>query len=145
MSITLLKRALLCAIAAVIMLALAPAPAQAQIVVKNEDVSIKFGVLGQLWGDWTQDSTSGTQGYQQNLYVRRARLIMGGDIGKDISFFFETDDPNLGKTPVVVRPPEPLRPLSIHPRRSRVHFLWLRHRCCTRLLPRGAVVVGGGG
>jgi hypothetical protein len=99
MSITLLKRALLCAIAAVIAFALVSVPAKAQIVVKNEDVSIKFGVLGQLWGDWTQDSTSGVQGYQQNLYIRRARLIMGGDIGKDISFFFETDDPNLGKTP----------------------------------------------
>jgi hypothetical protein len=31
--------------------------------------------------------------------MRRLRLIMGGDIGKDISFFFETDDPKLGITP----------------------------------------------
>src|SRR5207248_10755478 len=99
MSITLLKRALLCAIAAVMMLALAPVPANAQLTLKNEDVTIKFGVMGQLWGNWTQDSTSGTQGYQQNLYIRRARLIVGGDIGKNISFFFETDSPNLGKTP----------------------------------------------
>ncbi|HWC95790.1 MAG TPA: porin [Candidatus Sulfopaludibacter sp.] len=73
-------------------------PAYAQIVVKNEDVTFKFGVQGQLWADWTQDS-SGAQGYQQNFYLRRARLIMSGDIGKDISFFFETDDPKLGITP----------------------------------------------
>jgi hypothetical protein len=88
--------ALLCVIGAI--LALVPAPASAQIVVKNEDVTFKFGVQGQLWGDWTQDAT-GSQGYQQNFYLRRARIIMGGDIGKDISFFVETDDPKLGITP----------------------------------------------
>jgi hypothetical protein len=85
-------------VAGAVLLALVPAPASAQIVVKNEDVSFKFGIQGQLWGDWTQDST-GTQGYQQNFYLRRARIIMGGDIGKDINFFVETDDPKLGITP----------------------------------------------
>ena len=79
-------------------LAVAAAPVSAQIIVKNEDVSFKFGVQGQLWGDWTQDA-SGSQGYQQNFYLRRARLIMSGDVGKDLSFFFETDDPKLGITP----------------------------------------------
>ena len=99
MSITLSKRELICAVTAIIMLVLASVPAKAQIVVKNEDVTFKFGILVQLWGDWTQDSTAGVQGYQQNLYIRRARLMMSGDIGKDISFFFDTDTPNLGKTP----------------------------------------------
>jgi hypothetical protein len=88
---------LLCVIGA-LLLALVPAPAKAQIVVKNEDVNFKFGIQGQLWGDWTQDAT-GTQGYQQNFYLRRARIIFGGDIGKDISFFVENDDPKLGITP----------------------------------------------
>ncbi len=73
-------------------------PSTAQIVVKNNDVSMKFGVLGQMWGDWTQDS-SGAQNYQQNFFLRRLRLIMAGDIGSQISFFFETDDPKLGITP----------------------------------------------
>ena len=73
-------------------------PASAQIVVKNEDVTFKFGFQGQVWADWTQDS-SGTQGYQQNFYLRRVRLIVGGDIGKDIDFFVETDDPRLGINP----------------------------------------------
>lgn len=88
---------LLCAAGATILTYLS-APAGAQVVLSNEDVSFKFGVQGQLWGDWTQDS-SGSQGYQQNYYLRRARLIMGGDLGKEISFFFETDDPKLGLTP----------------------------------------------
>jgi hypothetical protein len=97
MSHTRFSVTLLCVVSALTP-ALLPAPAAAQIVVKNEDVTFKFGVQGQLWADWTQDST-GTQGYQQNYYLRRARIIMGGDIGKDISFFVETDDPKLGITP----------------------------------------------
>ncbi len=97
MSNTRIFPALSCVIAALLP-ALVPMPASAQIVVKNEDVTFRFGVQGQLWADWTQDST-GSQGYQQNFYLRRARLIFGGDIGKDISFFVETDDPKLGITP----------------------------------------------
>ena len=73
--------------------------ASAQLAIHNGDVTVKFGVLGQFWGDWTQDSTAGTQGYQQNLYLRRARFIMGGDIGDNVSFFLETDDPKLGLNP----------------------------------------------
>ena len=72
--------------------------AAAQIVVKSDDTTFKFGFQGQLWADCTQDPT-GAQGYQQNIYLRRARIIMGGDIGKDLSFFVETDDPKLGLTP----------------------------------------------
>ena len=93
-----IQRTLVFSIGCLLMLAAVSVPASAQIVVKNEDVTFKFGVQGQLWADWTQDS-SGTQGYQQNFYLRRARLIIGGDIGKDIDFFIETDDPKLGITP----------------------------------------------
>jgi hypothetical protein len=92
----------LCALAIAAGVWLIPAPASAQIVIQNADetVRFKFGIQGQFWADWTQDSSSAAdQGYQQNLYLRRGRLILGGDIGDDISFFFQTDDPNLGKTP----------------------------------------------
>ena len=85
-------------IGSVLMLTTLSLPCSAQIVVKNDDVSLRFGFQGQLWADWTQDS-SGAQNYQQNFYLRRARIIVGGDIGKDISFFAETDDPKLGITP----------------------------------------------
>lgn len=74
-------------------------PGTAQVGITHEDVNFRFGIEGQFWGDWTQDGTAGNQGYQQNLYLRRARLIVGGDIGEDVSFFIETDSPNLGKTP----------------------------------------------
>ncbi len=87
------------AIAVIASLVVTATPAQGQIAIKTEDATFKFGFQGQLWADWTQDSTAGEQGYQQNLYLRRARLMMSGDIGDQISFFFETDSPNLGKTP----------------------------------------------
>ena len=83
-------------------LALASAPASAQLQIKNEDVTIKFGFVGQFWADWTQDATAasaGSQGYQQNFFLRRARIMMGGNVGDKISFFFQTDDPKLGITP----------------------------------------------
>ena len=85
-------------IGCVLMIGFVSVPSSAQMAVKNGDVTFKFGIQGQLWADWTQDS-SGTQGYQQNFYLRRARIIVGGDIGKDIEFFLETDDPRLGITP----------------------------------------------
>jgi Phosphate-selective porin O and P len=99
---TLLRRSLLSVPVCALMLALAPAPASAQLQIKNEDVTIKFGIQGQFWADWLQDATApsaGSQGYQQNFYLRRARLMMGGNIGSNISFFFQTDDPKLGITP----------------------------------------------
>lgn len=92
------NRTLLCAFG-IATLALGVRTASAQVTLKNEDVTFRFGVQGQLWADWTQDSAAGSHGYQQNLFLRRGRLIMAGDIGKDISFFLETDSPNLGKTP----------------------------------------------
>ncbi len=75
-------------------------PASAQLVISGEDANIRFGILGQFWGSWQQDqNTTGSQGYQQNLYLRRIRLIAAGEIAKDVTFFFETDQPNLGRTP----------------------------------------------
>lgn len=73
--------------------------ATAQLEIKGENVNFRVGIQGQLWADWTQADIAGAQGYAQNIFLRRARLIAGGDIGRDLSFFVETDSPNLGKTP----------------------------------------------
>ena len=52
-------------IGCVLMLGIISVPSSAQVVLKaSDDVFFKFGIQGQLWADWTQDS-SGTQGYQQ--------------------------------------------------------------------------------
>ncbi len=70
-----------------------PAPAQAVIKV-NDDVNFKFGFLLQGQGDWTQNANDTTS---QNLFLRRVRVLMGGQVAKNVTFFFETDSPNLGK------------------------------------------------
>ena len=73
------------------------APAGAQIVVKaNDDVNLKLGVLGQFQAD-TIDNP-GTEPNTNNLFIRRLRLLFGGQVAKNVSFFVETDAPNLGKT-----------------------------------------------
>jgi hypothetical protein len=71
--------------------------ARAQAVIKvNDDVNFKFGVLGQFQGDWlTEPATDDTA---QNLFIRRIRLMFGGQVAKNVTFFVETDAPNLGKT-----------------------------------------------
>jgi hypothetical protein len=73
-------------------------PAIAQVVWNpTEEVKFKFGVQGQVWADENQSPSTG--GYSQNLFLRRARLLVGGEIGNNLTFFLQTDDPNLGKTP----------------------------------------------
>lgn len=75
-----------------------PSIANAQAMIKvNDNINIKFGTLMQSWADLQQDAT--TRGYGNNLFLRRFRFLVGGQISPTLSFFFETDNPNLGKTP----------------------------------------------
>ena len=82
----------------VLLLLIAPTLAQAQAVIKvNDNINVKFGLLLQGWADEQQDAT--TKGYAQNLFLRRIRFLVGGQITPNISFFYETDNPNDGKAP----------------------------------------------
>lgn len=73
--------------------------AQAQVQIKvGDNISIKFGLLAQAWADTAQDAT--TDKYANNLFLRRIRFLVGGQISPNVSFFFETDNPNLGKATV---------------------------------------------
>ena len=81
--------------AALIIVGAAPAHAQVQIKV-NENVNFKLGVLGQFQAEWLEDPAEDDT--QQNLFLRRIRLLFGGQVAKNVSFFIETDAPNLGKT-----------------------------------------------
>lgn len=75
----------------------APLSLSAQVQIKvNEDVNFKLGVLGQFQGDWLEDPAEDDT--QQNLFIRRIRLLFGGQVAKNVSFFIETDAPNLGRT-----------------------------------------------
>jgi len=83
-----------CAIAVLLMKA---APVRAQIVIRaGDDVNFRLGVLGQFQAD-TID-TPGTDSNTSNLFARRLRLMFGGQVAKNVTFFVETDAPNLGKT-----------------------------------------------
>lgn len=84
------------ALTVVFIAALAP-PARAQVQIKvNEDVNFKLGVLGQFQADWLEDPANDDT--TQNLFIRRIRLLFGGQVAKNVTFFVETDAPNLGKT-----------------------------------------------
>jgi hypothetical protein len=69
----------------------------AQIVVNaGDDVNFKLGLLGQFQAESIEDPVGDSQ--INNLFVRRLRLMFGGQVTKNVTFFVETDTPNLGKT-----------------------------------------------
>lgn len=79
-------------------LAALPGAAQAQAIVRiNDDVWLRFGMQLNGWADWTQTAPSG--GYAENLYLRRDRFLVTGAVAPGVTFFFQTDDVNLGKAP----------------------------------------------
>ena len=79
-------------------LLLMPVLAQAQAIIKvNDNVNIRFGGLLQSWGDSQQDAA--TKGYGNNLFIRRMRFLVSGQVTPNLTFFFESDNPNLGKAP----------------------------------------------
>ncbi len=89
-------------VAVVVAILVAAAPLNAQAVLKvNDTVNFKFGMLLQGWADWQQlsDANGNTAGYQQNLFIRRARFLFSGQLTKDVSFFLDTENTNLGKNP----------------------------------------------
>jgi hypothetical protein len=81
------------AVAAVLL----PAVANAQAIIKvNDDVWFRFGIQLQGWADWNQSPVN--NGYAENLYLRRDRFLVTGSVAPGVTFFFQTDQPNLGKT-----------------------------------------------
>src|SRR5918992_2397598 len=93
---TLMRVGMWALVAAVVFAGGRTASGQAAIRV-GEDVSLRFGALIQGWADWTEDPAN--EAYSQNLYLRRVRLLVGGQGARNITFFIETDNPNLGRAP----------------------------------------------
>ena len=89
-------------LALTLLIALLPAFANAQAVIKvNDNVSFKVGLL--LQGQWDEQqvanaASTDTGGWQQNLLVRRARIILGGQVAPHVFFYVDTDNANLGKS-----------------------------------------------
>lgn len=89
-----IRRTTTCGMVALFLLA---GPASAQVTIKaGDDVSFTLGVLGQFQAD-TIDNPDPIP-TTSNLFVRRARLLLGGQVAKNVTFFVETDAPNLGRT-----------------------------------------------
>ena len=59
-------------------------------------MNFKLGLLGQFQAESIEDPAADSQ--INNLFVRRLRLMFGGQVTKNVTFFVETDSPNLGKT-----------------------------------------------
>ena len=71
-------------------------PAYAQAVIKvSDDVNFRFGVLGMFQADTI--SNPEPEPSTNNLFVRRLRLVFAGQVAKNVTFFVQTDAPNLGK------------------------------------------------
>jgi len=80
---------------AAVVLAALPVQAQLEVTSRDGGSSIRFGLLAQPQAEWVDASTGDATA--QNLFVRRLRLLIGGTLGERVSYFVETDSPNLGK------------------------------------------------
>jgi hypothetical protein len=70
-----------------------PAAGLPPVQIKVSDtVNFRFGVLLQSQADFLQTPT----GYVENIFVRRARFIVAGQVAKQVFFFFQTENSRLG-------------------------------------------------
>ncbi len=66
-----------------------------KIVSADEKSELKIGFLVQLQGESIRSADEKLTA--TDIYFRRARLIFGGRLDERLSFFLDTDSPNLGK------------------------------------------------
>ena len=72
------------------------ATAGAQIEIwAGDNVNFKLGILGQFQADTVDDPPGDAN--TNNLFIRRLRLMFAGQVTERVTFFVETDSPNLGK------------------------------------------------
>ncbi len=86
----------LCAVLAMCLVGVlaAPSTARAQAMIKVGDhVSLRFGGQIQAWGDVAEDADGY---YTKNILIRRLRLIMGGQVARQVSMYLQADVTNLG-------------------------------------------------
>ncbi len=73
------------------------AAADPPFTIKSADgkSSVSFGFLVQPQGEWL--TTPDGRDTAKNVFLRRMRLIAGGKVTEWVSFFIDTDNPNVGK------------------------------------------------
>lgn len=90
-----MRTARLLALLLIALVVAAESQAQFQVASPDGKAAIKIGVLGQVQGEWIDNADGETTA--QNLFIRRLRLIFGGKLGENLTFFIDTDSPNIGK------------------------------------------------
>ena len=80
----------------VALLAARPASAQLQFSSADGKQSFKIGILGQLQGESIENADAKADS-ANNLFLRRIRLLGNFKLSDDLTVFFDTDAPNLGK------------------------------------------------
>jgi hypothetical protein len=73
----------------------APAAAQIQMTSADGKQSFKIGILGQVQLESIDNAT--TDNKADNIFLRRIRLLGNFTLSKQLTVFFDTDAPNLGK------------------------------------------------
>ncbi len=73
-------------------------PMAPPLKIENAIGSIRLGLL--LQPQFESVSGVSTNGYANNLFLRRARILLGGTLFGSIDYFVETDAPNAFKAPV---------------------------------------------
>ena len=69
-------------------------PATPPIQIKvNDNVNFRFGLLLQPQADFQENASQQTG---ENLMLRRVRFIVGGQVAKNIFFFYQTENSRLG-------------------------------------------------
>ncbi len=76
--------------------AVRPASAQLQFSSADGNQSFKIGVLGQVQGESIENADLKADS-SNNLFLRRIRLLGNFKLSDDLTVFFDTDAPNLGK------------------------------------------------
>jgi hypothetical protein len=84
-----------------LLVAAMPAAAQLQWSSKDGSQSLKAGILGQM--QFEDADVAGSSDTSKNLSFRRLRLLLGFNLSDQLSIFFDTDSPNLGKATAGVK------------------------------------------
>lgn len=71
------------------------AESQWRITSADQKSSLTLGVLAQPQFEWLTAADDADAA--KNIYIRRLRFIFGGKLTDKVSFFIETDSPNIGK------------------------------------------------
>lgn len=69
----------------------------AQTVWEKDDAKLQLGYLLQVQGAFTEDEAPKGDTWGKDFFLRRSRFIVAGNVTKDISFFMETEQANMGK------------------------------------------------